>query len=854
MIKSINLLQSTFVIKIASQQAHCPMPRTHHKLIRAFLTLVFLVFFLVSCNFPSLSSISSEVAQNPPGTELPQSQVTFTVSIPQALPVGDSIYLTILDEVTGLSFNQHKYIMQAEDAFNYTITLPFTQGKVLKYRYTRQGSTTVDEHLYNDRPVRYRILNVEGSATVSDVISRWTDTEIQGPTGRIMGEVLDRSTSQPIPNLLVTAGGEQAFTMADGSFLLEGLPPGTHNLVFYAMDGSYQVYQQGAVVAADSTTPVSISLDPAQLVTVIFTISVPPGTPQDAPIRLAGSLSQLGNTFADLSGGVSALAMRMPVMGKLADGRYMLTLNLPAGTYLEYKYTLGDGLWSSELTTSGDFRLRQMLVPTSMLEQDDTVESWQAPGTQPVLISVNVPQNTPQGEHVSIQFNPGFGWMEPLPMQPIIGSQAAPQWRFNLTGPLNKLSSLYYRYCRQEQCGAADDSATLGPASVGREMSPAANPGTISDIVTSWAWLEGSTQPVTVPNVQVAARSAGFTAAVAFQSNFLPSYTPLLDSSIKQLTSLGVNGLVLEPSWTFTNNNPPILESLPSQDIPIPDLLSTINSAQANQLDVALFPQPNFPAGMDRWWQDATKDFPWWIAFYERYKNFIVNFADVASTTNSPALVLGGDWLDPALPEGKLADGSSANVPVDSEVLWRQLIKHLQDTYRGKLVWALSYPDGIKDPPPFLDAFDEIYILWSAPLASQPNTPLDQLQFQAATILDEEISPFQQRIGKPVILALSYPSIDQSYTGCIPITGDQCFDYAQLAQPNPDIPQLNLNLQAQADAYNAVLSAINDRPWIAGYISMGYYPPALLQDKSTSIHGKPTASVLLFWSQKYLGK
>jgi hypothetical protein len=78
--------------------------------------------------------------------------------------------------------------------------------------------------------------------------------------------------------------------------------------------------------------------------------------------------------------------------------------------------------------------------------------------------------------------------------------------------------------------------------------------------------------------------------------------------------------------------------------------------------------------------------------------------------------------------------------------------------------------------------------------------------------------------------------------------------YELLNQPNPDISAVGLNLQEQAKAYNAMLGAINERSWIAGYVAMGYYPPALLQDKSTSIHGKPANGVLLFWSQGFLGQ
>ncbi len=809
---------------------------------------------LVGCNIPMLKSGSSNETDLSPAPELQQTEITFSVSIPQPIPPGDSIYLNLLDEVTGLSFNAHKYILRADHATNYSVTLPFTIGKVIKYRYSREGASIVNEHLYNDRPVRYRLYDVEGPATIEDVISRWTDTAYQGPTGRIMGDVTDVATGKPVPNLLVTAGGEQAFTLADGTFLLEGLPPGTHNLVFYALDGEYHIYQQGAVVAAESTTPVSVKLDSAKLVTVIFTVKLPADTPPDAPLRLAGSLYQLGNTFADLSGGVSALATRMPTLGKLADGRYMLTLNLPAGTYIEYKYTLGDGLWSSEVTSSGTLRLRQMLVPNNPLEQNDVIDSWLAPDTQPLHFKVNVPADTPTSERVSIQFNPGFGWLEPLPMSPIAIPAGSTSWNFDLTGPFNQITSLQYRFCRQEQCGAADDSATIGVNPTGRVVNPSANIGTVTDEVLSWTWLSNPGETADVLETQVTPRPDGFIAGVAFQPAYHPSWGPYLQDAVNQVKNLSVNWLILSPTWTFTNSTPPILEPLPSQDMPLPELANIIgNTARTPKFTIGLYPQPKFPVPVDQWWQDAQRDFPWWVSFFERYSNFIQHHSLLASNGTEP-LILGGDWLSPALPGGTLADGTPSNVPEDAEARWRSLIQQIRGRYSGAIGWVISYPDGLKNPPPFLDAVDEVIILWSAPLATQPGASVDEMQTQVANILDQEVLPFQQAVGKPVIIAIAYPSIDQAATGCIPISGGGCLDYDLLAQPNSDIPELNLNLLAQADAYNAVLSAINDRSWVSGYLAMGYYPPAVLQDKSTSIHGKPASGVIWYWSQKYLGR
>lgn len=829
------------------------MPESFRKILFLSVSVICILSVLVGCNFPPSNALPSA---NPIITQVPEFQqtlVTFRAKISQPLPAGDSINFTLLDEVTGLAFNPHRYIMNADDALNYSVTLPFTIGKVIKYRYSREGSTNVDEHLYNDRPVRYRLFHVEGPATVKDVISQWTDTEYLGPRGRIMGEAVDFSTGKPIPNLLVVAGGEQAFTLADGTFLLDGLPPGTHNLVFYSMDGSYSIYQQGAVVAADSTTPVSIKLSPSKLVTVIFTINVPVDTPSDAPIRLAGNLYQLGNTFADLAGGVSILASRMPTLGRLTDGRYMVTLSLPAGTYVEYKYTLGDGLWSSEVSKTGTIRLRQLLIPNANFEENDVVDAWLSPNTNPIRFEVKAPADTPKNESLSIQFNPGFGWLEALPMWSATNTQGARVWRLDLTGPFNHLSAIHYRYCRQSQCGSADDSMTAGINPTGRLVNPSSNPGAVDDEISSWAWFGGPNQPPSVPDVQVTPRGSDFMAGVAFTANYAPSWAPLLGDAINAVQSLDVNWLILSPTWTFTNNSPPILEPSPSQDMLWPELVDSISTAEHANLKLGLFPIPRFPSQVDQWWQGATRDFAWWVSFFERYSNFILHHASVAADTNASTLILGGDWLNPAFPRGQLSDGSSSNVPQDSEARWRDLIRKIRDRYTGKIGWALSYPNGIKNPPPFLDVVDQVYILWSAPLATQPNTSLEEMQAQAALIFDQEILPFQQQFDKPIILAISYPSIDRGSTGCIAILEGGCLDYNLLTLPNPDIPDLVLNLQEQANAYNAVLSTISDRSWISGYISMGYYPPAILQDKSISIHGKPASGVFWYWNQKYLG-
>ena len=80
-----------------------------------------------------------------------------------------------------------------------------------------------------------------------------------------------------------------------------------------------------------------------------------------------------------------------------------------------------------------------------------------------------------------------------------------------------------------------------------------------------------------------------------------------------------------------------------------------------------------------------------------------------------------------------------------------------------------------------------------------------------------------------------------------------CADFSSLSQPYTDNPSISLNLQTQADIYEAMLTAVNARPWISGFVSRGYFMPVALQDKSTSIHSKPAADILWYWYPRMLG-
>ncbi|MBN2548180.1 MAG: hypothetical protein JXB15_03410 [Anaerolineales bacterium] len=803
--------------------------RFFHKLLAVLL----ISCCLGGCNLPAYNlsptptpSGLSGLPIAAPLPALPETLITFRVQAPAS--ADDTIYLSILDEVTGLALNAQNLPMQtlgsdipittSQTTQTYLLTMPAAIGSVITYRYEKQtGDIRVGEHLADGSAVRYRLYHVDGPGTIDDVVSRWTDTKFKGFPGRIVGQVSDAATGMPIPNLLITAGGAQTITKSDGSFLLESLPEGVHNLVAFALDGSYQTYQQGALVAAESTTPAPLKLNASPYVKVVFVVKAPADTPPVVPLRMAGNLFPLGNSFATLTGGLSTLAANMPVLSQLPDGRYTLTLSLPVGADIHYKYSLGDGFWNAEHSADGAFRLRQIVVPDHNVLVEDVIDSWYIGSPKSIVFDLTVPPNTPPQDTISIQFGPLFGWTEPVPMWSLGNNR----WVYVLYSPLNLPGNFNYRYCRNDQCGYADDALTPGLYGQGRPVKLSEAPLTINDQVPEWANFLPTSFPVTA--TAVAGRNTVYWAGVELAPAFHPSWLGQMAPAMKNIQQMGANWVVLSPTWTFgryaPGNTPPLLDVLPGQDMMWSDVNKAVAASQSQGLNVALFPTPRFLQDPQEWWQTASRDQSWWVVWFEQYRLFLLHHADLAARANASALILGGDWLAPALPGGLLADGSASGLPEDADSRWRGILAEVRARFAGSLLWALPQA-AVSSPPGFLDLVDQVYVLWE-PAANWQEQCLD-LETDTMLWMDATLYTFQVTINKPVILAAAVPA-------------------------TPD-------LQAQFSAYETVLRLVNGRDWIGGMVTRGYYPPAALTDSTPSVHGKPAGDLIQYWFLSIFGK
>jgi hypothetical protein len=91
---------------------------------------------------------------------------------------------------------------------------------------------------------------------------------------------------------------------------------------------------------------------------------------------------------------------------------------------------------------------------------------------------------------------------------------------------------------------------------------------------------------------------------------------------------------------------------------------------------------------------------------------------------------------------------------------------------------------------------------------------------------------------------LNVPSINGSAKGCVSFNIN-CNEYTELDPRLSADAGLTVDVQEQADVYLALLRMINQRSWISGVISRGYFTPLKIHDYSASFMASPQRKFLL---------
>jgi len=830
------------------------LPHNASITLKKVITLSVIILTILACQLPTVQLNPPDDSDTPPqSTPEPVllAEVFFWVEIPENTPESEALQLVILDEVSGLPFNQNRMDMISVDPTHYGVAVQAKLGSVIKYRYERKQGGFYQEYTLDGKPVRYRLYLVEGPGENRDQVARWEDTSPLKPAGRIVGNLIDETNKEPIPNLLINVAGSWTFTMADGTFILPSIQEGMHNLTIYSLDGKYQTYQQVAQVAPGAATTVSLELEPSFYKDVTFVLTVPDNTIQGATIRFAGNLFDLGNAFSTIDGGLSGLTGRMPQLNPVGDGRYSITLHLPTGVDIRYKYTLGDGFWNAEHNENFDFQIRQLVLPETnepMLIEDE-VASWQSDYTNPIFFEVTVPDYTPPEEEITIQFYLN-GWMPPLPMWQLSQNR----WAYLLLSPLNIGDELTYRYCRGGQCSQTSD---FGAEITESERHVRLNQNEtilVEDTVNRWHYLSEENSPIIVPGIEIKPRDTDFTAGISLMREYRPDWGASWSNTLTAIKDIRANLVVFTPTWVSDSIAPPTLfEYVFGEDYSYGELALGIETAHQLGLRTAVYPSIRFPNGLDEWWQSVSPSDVWWQTFLEQYRGFILHHALLAEQNYADVLIIGGDWLNPALPGFHGYEHIYESQPGNINAIWSNIIQEIRSLYHGTLAWQLDF-DQLSKPPHTVREVDEIYLHLGAQVANKPDAKIHEIQINIENLLDEKVKPFFNSVDKPIILHIAYPSADGGATYNLPQDSDtNSFPFESLSPFAPDVPEILLDLQEQTDVYNAILSAVNGRPWISGVVSEGFLPPIRLEDKSISIHGKPAQEVLRYWFSHFRG-
>ena len=785
----------------------------------SFLIILAIVGISVSCAGSSSSGNGTQ--------KLSYAETVFEVRIPTALNSGEGLLMEVLDEVTGIALNPERFKMETKDGIAYSVRLPLVTGSVLRYRYVKNSQNNTIEKDPSGNQVHYRLYQVIDASIVHDFIANWEQNSFIGTTGEISGYIYDKKTEAPLSEVMVVINGMRTFTSFDGFFKFVKVPLGEYHLTAIHPDGKYEVFQQNAVIAENSVTPASFGMSPAKMVNVTFAVVAPKDTNSNAAIRLIGNTYSLGNSFAEITGGASVLASRAPVLKSTSAGKYEITLLLPTGTDLRYKYSLGDGFINAEHDAGNKFLTRQIIIPSRDITIIDTISTWYSQGSYPVNFNVAAPQDTPQQDYVSIQFNP-FVWLNSIAMW----NAGSNKWTYTLYGPFEYLDNSQYRFCRNNQCGISDDEVTKGTNATGYQLSLADNrPLTINYQINQWFGLQPAqyaVQPVDFP-----AANSFYIKGFQFNENYDLNWLSSMDAGFIDMGVSGANMLFFSPTWSFDT-----LESglNPGKSAFSADIVKLKEKANEAGMSLAIYPQIKPGEPFENYWSSSGLSYNWWQNWFDQYERFIMNYVDFSELYGIKTVIIGGSSVSAAFPNGKLPNDSFSNTPYDFKDRWGKLIEKIRSRFSGQIGLALPYTPKLDNTPEIISSADFIFLEIDSTLTASNSPSLDDLATRFSNIVDEDIYKLYATYQKPVVLGLEYYSVDGTASKCV-----------NNSSPCSTLNSGSIDVTEQADVYQAILKTAISRPWIYGLVSAGFNPAVSVQDTSASVHGKPAMQVLSYF-------
>jgi hypothetical protein len=250
-------------------------------------------------------------------------------------------------------------------------------------------------------------------------------------------------------------------------------------------------------------------------------------------------------------------------------------------------------------------------------------------------------------------------------------------------------------------------------------------------------------------------------------------------------------------------------------------LIHAINKAHSLGLKVMLYPHLELVDHSRHWFGEIGKNFSpeQWDQWFNSYTQFLLYYANLAADNGVEQLSLGMELM--------YAEKQEAH--------WRELISIIRQRYSGSLIYAENYQTETYSSEVsnvnWWDALDYIGIDAYYDLIPEDNiNPTVEDIMEAWRPIVERLEMYSQEWNKPILI----PEIGyRSSQGSVQHPWDD---------PNGN----TVDLQEQANAYEAFYKSFANKPWFAGVFwwSHSTSEPDSIENTSYSPIGKPAEGII----------
>ena len=690
----------------------------------------------------------------------------------------------------------------------YAATLHAPLGDVLRYRYARDAFLPIAaEARFGAGTIMVREAVVDAmNVDLVDTVHMWADDAPVMPTLHPVtihvesggAPIVDAAVSGPGGAFQNSAGYSTVAmdrTDIDGNVTVH-VPEGETRFVA-SYDGSR--FAQGTIdVPAETTITITLPAESTRL--VHFDMTLPAEVPEWAVPRLYGTVPALG--FGYRQGYLQALrgASLRHVSGRL----WGVDVELPDGG-IELFVSLGDDFYGHEVTATGTEARFGIVVGTEAASFAHTVESFTPSWARAVSLEVTVPAWTQPEDVVYI-----LDGSRRFAMQP-----AGPhRWRLFLAAPLGTFRYTYARTVGNGYWGANDSA---GPREF--EIQAGTTPIVRDETVDGWERTPPTifTPPLDADPGHDATFARGAGIADFWDPDMLPQTPPMM----RRLKGDGVEWVNIKNwSWGDQGSGNPREQG---PEYTRAELVRHIRQFRDAGFSVYLMPQ-GFGAAVP----ESGADDAWWDRWFAHYRQWILNFADIAAETGCEAF---SPWSAQSLP------------PAFREInrgRWAALMAELRQVYPGLMVadgtvgksWDstieffwMADAIGLTDLVDVL--FVDVGIRWAESVDEDPDVAT------LAARMETFWGQFEA-YGRPIWIRLPTQSVEG-------VLWDPNVVNADL--PGFPGPNWQIDEAVQARLFEAFFLARTPHPLITGLFTWGWGYNAMV-DNGATLGGKAAEGVL----------